>query len=208
MPSRALRGGAPLLALVFGLSACSGAPAPLPHDAQPAQGSSDGPLIGGQEATVICVPIEPGGTLTIGFDILRNGGQDEVTVTDVALIDPDGVRLTDAVLVELTGTDSLGLRDHYPPSSTELARDGLTEDWAARQPIGEAVIPAPGSGEPAAYNLVLAVESARSGSSSGGVRVEYISDGERGSLQLPTSLELRTSPDSCQMEEETASSSP
>lgn len=208
MPSNSLLRGVSLLVLAFGLVACGGAPAPGAPDEPTARASTGGPLVGGQEATAICVPIEADGTLTIGFDILRNGGEQELTVTDVELTKSEGVQLLEASVVQLSGTTSLGLRDHYPPSEAELSTEGLVEDWAARQPVGRAVLPPSEDEQPDAFNLVLAVQADDARSSSSGVDVRYVSGGESHFLHLPTSLELRSAPDTCQSSEEGAASPP
>ena len=192
--------------MALALVGCGGAPSPDPSFGGAGPTTAGGPLLGGQEATTICIPIEPEGTLTIGYDILRNNGEQAITVTDVELIESDGIRVIEASLVALTGTNSVGLREHYPPTAEELASDGLLGDWAARQPVEHAVLPPSDDGQPEAYNLVLAVQADKGRSSSSGIDIRYLSGGEERSLHVPTAFELRTAPESCDMSEEATGS--
>ncbi|MFE2062407.1 hypothetical protein ACFXDH_08360 [Streptomyces sp. NPDC059467] len=142
------------LAVAVALSTVLGCSASV---ARAGGGPLDGPDWEKAGSAQMCIPAKKGATLTFGGDELHNYGRKDVVVDDVALLEPKGLRLVDAVVLPTRNT-FIGYDSHYPPA--KFFRDAVGSAWDRRKSaVGATIAPQPVStadGSPT-HNLVVAV---------------------------------------------------
>ncbi|MCH1627750.1 hypothetical protein MJG50_20655 [Fredinandcohnia sp. SECRCQ15] len=94
-------------------------------------------LFFGDDQMNICAERSAGVNITVG-ELFRNQGDMEITITKVNLVEANGMRKLDAVLVEHVPEELLmGLRDGWPPNDELFP---LPEKWDSRVKAEGAVI--------------------------------------------------------------------
>lgn len=109
-------------------AACAGGPA-----------SEGGPLARDEARGTLCVPVDPESAMTMGQDILVNSGESDLTITDVALEEAEGVSLVEAFVTPLDERTTVGVMSGFPP---EGLPDESQRAWARREPAEQATVPA------------------------------------------------------------------
>ncbi|WP_217546225.1 hypothetical protein [Streptomyces sp. GbtcB6] len=184
-----------VLALTVALSTVVGCSA---SSARAASGPLDGPDWEKAGSAQMCMPAKQGATLTFGGDELHNYGHKDVVVDKVALLEPKGLRLVDAVVLP-TRNNFVGYDNHYPPRKSFL--DGLESAWDSRRPaVGMTIAPQPDTTSDTArtHNLVVAVRV--TGSTKvrmTGVIVDYHVGGKQYRWHNITSLVVQTKKAAC-----------
>ncbi|GAA1369173.1 hypothetical protein [Catellatospora chokoriensis] len=104
--------------------------------------SNGGPLVLGEGAGTLCLSAQPGTRVTIGLDIAKNQGDKLVTISDVSLINTQGLSLIEAVLVPVPTTPDeqgnimlTGNWKSYPPPA-----DRVPAEWNSRKAAKNASI--------------------------------------------------------------------
>jgi hypothetical protein len=147
----------------------------LPLLLLPGCGSSEpqpgGPLEAAGQPFSYCLPADASGPITLGAEILQLAeGDENVSVTNVDLVDATSVELLEASVVRLTTTNSFGSSVNYPPSDEVLDEFGLRNDWARRQVVPTAELEPLETGD--RYTLVLGVDITLQ-SSFDGIKITY-----------------------------------
>jgi hypothetical protein len=120
-------------------------------------GGGDGPLFQSTARMRVCTPSSPGGDLTVGDDILRNLGGHDVVLDAIRLVEPVGIEIVEARLLEIGGGPLVGVFSSPPPSIVGR------QEWERGSVLAEATV---GPGE--TMNLVLWLR--RDGSERAGFR--------------------------------------
>jgi hypothetical protein len=122
----------------------------------------------GYDSGTVCVPATDSDDVVFGDTLLRQEVDARVTISDVSLVNPDGMAIRDTYLVQIGPGEALvGFR---------LASDEaqMPAKWSERVPAEGAVLE-PGS----EWNLVLVIDSpANVTASADAARVRYRHDGE------------------------------
>jgi hypothetical protein len=95
--------------------------------------------VGGLVDDTACFPATL--AVTSGAEYLNNRSGHPVTVTGAQPVLSTNARLTDTVIVPITGKDSIGNGVGLPTSNTQGAAELTPGDWARRQFVPVAVIP-------------------------------------------------------------------
>lgn len=100
----------------------------------------------GGDSGEICVPAARQGQYALGMEVLSNPGNTDAVITGVDLVDARGLKLVDAVVIDIDGL-AIGARTSWPPTG---AAD--TPAWRTAVPADGATIPANSTNR---KNLVL-----------------------------------------------------
>lgn len=180
---------APTLALLVGgaSAACESGEVPLAIDER----TDSGPLAhdGGQRGGM-CVPTKPASAVTVGMEVLQNTTGDAVRVDSVGLVEPHGLDLVGADVVQVSG-DLIGNGAAYPPPSSWTSIPGFR--WNNRQPAVGATVPAY-----ATSNLVLGVRPA--GTTEGtakAIEVSYTAGGRSFLMRTTNQIVVKVAPRTC-----------
>ncbi len=152
-----------------------------------------GPLAAGSEPIEACLPAHPGDTLTFGLDVLRLADGAQVTVEDVSLVEPEGLELTAADLVPLSGTSYVGTFASYPPSPAELRANGLVADWSARHSATGASV----TGDSRPLNLVLGLRAPSGSGRAAGTLIRYRQGRDQFEVTTRTAVRLAADAAGC-----------
>ena len=133
---------------------------------------ADGPLVADGDSGTTCVATTQSPSFTVGVDAIRNTGSGTVTIRDIALVEPDGLDVIEAMVLPLAVPDGTGatmtltgVSTAYPP----VDADAVAE-WAEREPAAGTRINAGSS-----RAIVLGVASKGSGSAVG-IAITYTDD--------------------------------
>ncbi|WP_042221002.1 hypothetical protein [Oceanobacillus manasiensis] len=121
----------------------------------------------GETTGMDCVPGENGASRMFGDTFLIHEGDEEITITDISLVNADGLELKESVLVKLNSDEALlGFGEWPPTDSTDFP---LPKNWDNRvEAIGAKVQPNE------MRNLVFALTSTSSETgSTDAVKIEY-----------------------------------
>lgn len=122
--------------------------------------STDGPVTLGAGSGAQCVAVAGKARFTVGIDLLRNRGDEAITVTDVSLVRPRNLELVRTWLVPIYHDKSDGTKNYvgtwpsYPPPASEVK-----PEWVNRVPAKGATLP-PGDQLGPAFGLEKQAERA------------------------------------------------
>lgn len=134
--------------------------------------STDGPLAADQDPGISCLQKKPGEgsrAFTLGMNVLRNTGDEPVSLGDVSLLNAKDARVGSAWIVKVQST-AIG-------DGTGFPSEGATADaatWATRQPVEDTTIPPHGEG----YNLVIELKASSAHPSTAGTELTYSAQGK------------------------------
>ena len=115
----------------------------------------------------MCVTTK-GTDITFGLDAITNSSVAPVVITSVALDGANQIALSEAFVVDIQNTTTIGVHGTWPPP-VEASRDV----WGSRRPAADATIAPQQS-----VNLVLHLSGAKEGSRFEGVRLNYWTMGQ------------------------------
>lgn len=176
-----------LLASILLASCASYNPASGPLQNDPGNGSGPMPPVGSQEE---CVEVKPGHVLSYGFESFHNSGG-RLTITKVGLADDHDIRILRAWLVPLTGNDSYGVYDGYPP--VRHLAPGV--QWQQRRHADGAVVPH--SRPQQLTNVVLVLKPLKKLATALAVIIYYKDSGRTYHLEFITSIRLEVGHTQC-----------
>jgi hypothetical protein len=131
----------------------------------PARSGASGPLELGGDKGELCVPAGTGGDYAYGFEALRNTGTKPLTIENVELVGPQGVRIEEAFVLPVEHLTFVGAFPTWPAPSTALT----ASVWKARVKANGAVLPP----DEIYRNLLLRLRSTGAGSGFVAVEVAY-----------------------------------
>ena len=91
----------------------------------------DGPLRAGYvtERNEVCIPSDQGRPITVGIDVATNTGDEALLVDGIELINPDGLEVVYASLLEIDG-NLVGAQTAFPPlNAPELSAEADGHEW-------------------------------------------------------------------------------
>lgn len=113
----------------------------------------------GETPGMDCVPGGDGASRMFGDTFLIHEGDEEITITDISLVNADGLELKEAVLVKLNPDEALLGFGEWPP--TDTPEFPLPENWDDRVEAVDAKIKPNEE-----WNLVFALTSTSEGTAS------------------------------------------
>jgi hypothetical protein len=144
-----------------------------------------GPLSRESGEGVFCAPVEEGGSLTFGYQSLKNSGTDAVEITEVSLAEPSNLRLVAAYVTPLSDHQLVGVWAGYPPPTSEML-PAARRNWDDRVDAEGASIEA---GEE--LGLVPIVELGGRSGSAAGIQIDYRVRDSRYRYTTTIRIELR-----------------
>ena len=161
---------------------------------------TDGPLVGAEGATRVCVPSDPSVAVTFGSTLLYNNGSQRLTIDGMRLLDARNVTLVGGYLVPVEGTNLLGDGAPFPPSRPYVAIAGLA--WDRRTTLAGASLSPGGefakAGSAAPMNLVIGLVSRTpAGGAAKGVQLSYHVGGQKYLATSTMGMAIRLRPDTC-----------
>ncbi|MFC9689964.1 hypothetical protein ACFTSF_15570 [Kribbella sp. NPDC056951] len=168
------------LVLIVTTAACSG----------PAKAREGGPLSNSDESMKVCLPLAAGQSdAAWGVEVLANTGSEVLTLTGVSPIDPQGLRVSEAVIVSIAEKDDLfGAWSRWPPRSADQSPGAAR--WSGRRPVvGHQIKP----GKQASENLVAHVvrDPSVSEATMRALRIDYTVGDQSYWIETNTSLALK-----------------
>ena len=143
-----------------------------------------GPVTGGGgNPGTLCQPSSTNGTVTYSLDKLRNTGDNEAVVDEVAVTDASGLEVVGQDLVPLSRTGGLAGSAGYPPDPKVYSGAGF--HWDQRAAVPGATIPAGG-----VYSVAVGIrlKDPSTGGSFAHLRVTYRVGEKRYGLETATEL--------------------
>jgi hypothetical protein len=138
----------------------------------------------GETRTQLCIP-SPTRIVTVGHRLMENSSDAPATVTDVELVDAEGIDLLGAYLVPVRseGVSMIGMDDTFPP------RDPLPATWADRQ---EAIGGEIAGGE--TMGVAVGLRARMDLAQVGAIRFSYESRGSQHTVTYWTSIKITDQP--------------
>lgn len=166
------------LAVALVLGGCNAARPPAPR--------IDGPVSLGDTAGTTCLPANPAGVYTMGFDLIRNDGDQPVTITKVEAVGGFGVQVAESFLLPvLRGGGTLVGVGPWPPTKPPST-------WNAKtQALGSDRLD-PGDASVDGWNLVLRLSATGAGAGYDHLVVGYTVGSVDYTAANHVALEIRT----------------
>jgi hypothetical protein len=153
----------------------------------------------GGDSGSLCVASPTHQVVTVGFDAMANQSEAALVLDGASLVDPEGVALDAAYVVEIgrVGEDFnlLGVWDSYPPSFNEIddVERESKRQWDARIDVAGAELQA---GEE--LGLVVILAPTAEAAHTGGIEVTYQTEsGQTYRARTTTEIELAVGYESC-----------